>query len=158
MTTAPKNDDKKYNPDIGVNSDAPVQGSPVKWMLALLGLIIVLTAGTLWDREKISIKASPKIPELSTAGKLGRVLVNTQCAECHGEDGTGYSRKGPPLLHPMYREEVFPDHHFKRVIREGRRQRAWQFGPMPAQPQLSDEDINNILAFVREVHNETGVE
>jgi len=158
MTIDPKNDNRKYNPNIGVNDDAPVQKSPVKWMLMLLALIIVLTAGTLWKREKISLKATPHFPELTVSGKLGRIIVNEQCAECHGEDATGNSRNGPPLMHPMYREEIFPDFHFRRVLKEGRPSRAWQFGPMPAQPQLSDEDITNVIAFIREVHDATGVE
>jgi len=158
MTTDPKPDDGKYNPNIGVHSDAPrhKQG-PLLWMGMLMLLIVVLTTMSMWGREKISIKASPKIPVLSASAQLGRNIINTQCAKCHGVDGTGDSKDGPPLLHPMYREEVYPDHHFKRVLKEGRPQTNWRFGPMPAQPQLSDEDINGVIAYIREVHISTGV-
>jgi len=155
MTTDPKN---KYDPNLSVDPDAPVVKAPVKWMALVMGTLVLLTVGTMWNREKISIKASPIIPELSASAANGRVLINAQCAECHGVDGTGYSKKGPPMLHPRYREEVYPDHHFKRVLIEGRPQKNWRFGPMPAQPQLSDSDMNDIIAFVREVHDATGVE
>lgn len=120
--------------------------------------LVILTTFSMWGREKISITASPHIPELSASAQHGRAIINSQCIECHGVDGTGGSRKGPPLLHPMYREAIFPDHHYKRVLIEGRPQNNWKFGPMPAQPQLSDADMNGIIAFIREVHDETGVE
>lgn len=158
MSPEPKKDNRKYDPTIGVASDAPTHKAPYLWMGLTILILIVLTFFTMWGREKISIRASPNIPELSTLAQAGRVIINTQCKECHGVDGTGYSRNGPPLLHPMYRSEIYPDHHFKRVLREGRPQKNWRFGPMPAQPQLSDADMNGIIAFVREVHTATGVE
>ncbi|MBL4748903.1 MAG: cytochrome c [Magnetovibrio sp.] len=158
MTPDQKHEQRKYNPNITVKTDAPVAKSPLKWMGLVMLILAVLTTMSMWGREKISIKASPIIPELSAKATHGRELINAQCADCHGVDGTGHSTKGPPLLHPMYREEIFPDFHFKRVLREGRPQNNWRFGPMPAQPQLSDADMVDIIAFVREVHTATGVQ
>lgn len=158
MSPEPKKDSREYNPDIGVASDAPSHKAPMLWMGLVMLTLVVLTFFSMWGREKISIRASPIIPELSALAQTGRDIINTQCMACHGVDGTGFSKKGPPLLHPMYREEIFPDFHFKRVLREGRPQKNWRFGPMPSQPQLSDADMNGIIAFVREVHTATGVE
>ena len=143
--------------DPQVHPDAPRQKSPLKWMALMMVTLIILTITTMWGDEKISIKASPTIPELSASALHGREIINTQCAECHGVDGTGGSRKGPPILHSMYRDEIFPDFVFKRSVLEGKREKNWRFGPMPAMPDLSDEDVDGVIAFVREVQRATGM-
>ena len=141
----------------GMHPDAPRQKSPIKWMLLMLATIIVASTIMLMGNEKISIKATPTIPELTPLAQHGRVVISEKCADCHGVDGTGGSRNGPPMLHPMYRDEIFPDFVFKRSVREGKREKNWRFGPMPAMPDLSDKDIDGVIAFVREVHTATGV-
>jgi len=152
MARKPENDS---NPKIDPN--APVSKSPVKWMfLALVGFAVILLAPE-WSRQKISMTATPTIPELSPLAQKGRTLINAQCKECHGVDGTGGTRKGPPLLHPTYRAAVYPDAEFKKALKEGARERIWRFGPMPAQPQLSDTDVNAIISFVRSVQIASGV-
>lgn len=150
MSTDPKPTD--------IHPDAPRQKSPLKWMALMMVTLIVLTITTMWGDEKISIKASPVIPQLSASAEHGRTIINTQCAECHGVDGTGGSRKGPPILHSMYRAEIFPNFVFKRSVLEGKREKNWRFGPMPAMPELSEADVNGVIAFVREVQTATGIE
>ena len=141
-----------------MHPDAPRQKSPIKWMALMMVTLIILTITTMWGDEKISIKASPKIPELSPLAQHGRKVINEKCADCHGVDGTGGSRKGPPILHTMYRDEIFPDFVFRRSVLEGKREKNWRFGPMPAMPDLSEEDVNGAIAFVREVQTATGVQ
>ncbi len=145
-------------PDDGLHPDAPRQKSPVKWMVLMLLIVIAATIPTLWGKEKISIKASPTIPELSPLAQHGRTVINARCAECHGVDGTGGSRKGPPILHSMYREEVFPDFVFKRSVLEGKREKNWRFGPMPPNEGMSERDVDGVIAFVREVQTATGIQ
>jgi len=141
-----------------IHPDAPRHKSPILWMGLVMLTLVILTTITMWGREKVSIKASPTIPELSAQARQGRVVLNAKCAECHGVDGTGGSKKGPPILHPMYRTEIFPDYQFKRSVREGKREKNWRFGPMPAMPELSDADLDAAIAFVREVQKASGVE
>lgn len=143
--------------DPQMHPDAPQHKSPIKWMLLMMVILIIATITTMWGDEKISIKASPTIPELSVSAQLGRTIINARCADCHGVDMTGGSRKGPPILHSMYREEIFPDFVFKRSVLEGKREKNWRFGPMPAQEGLSDEEVDGIIAFVRELQNATGM-
>lgn len=150
MSTEPQSTD--------IHPDAPRQKSPIKWMALMMVTLIVLTITTMWGDEKISIKATPIIPELSASAQHGRTIINAQCAECHGIDGTGGSRKGPPILHSMYRAEIFPDFVLKRSILEGKREKNWRFGPMPAMPELSEADVNGVIAFVREVQTATGIQ
>lgn len=146
------------NDSDGMHPDAPRQKSPLKWMVLMMLILVAATIPTLWGKEKISIKASPTIPELSASAQHGRVVLNERCADCHGIDGTGGSRKGPPILHSMYRREIFPDFQFKRSVLDGKREKNWRFGPMEPVKGLSDEDINGVIAFVREVQDATGIE
>lgn len=141
-----------------VDPSTPQNKSPVVWMGLVMVTLVILTTLTMWGREKVSIKASPVIPELSEQAQHGRQYLNTHCAECHGVDGTGGSKKGPPILHPMYRRAVYPDHHFKKMVREGKREKNWRFGPMPAYPEIADKDIDAVIRFVREVQDATNVE
>jgi len=141
-----------------IHPDAPRHKSPLKWMALLMVTLVVLTVTTMWGNEKVSIKASPKIPELSALAQHGRTIINERCAVCHGVDGTGGSRTGPPILHPMYRDAVFPDFVFKRSVLEGKREKNWRFGPMPPVEGLSDKDVDGVIAFVREVQTATGVQ
>ena len=63
----------------------------------------------------------------------GEVLYDANCAACHGTSAEGAS--GPAI----YDED---DHDFVEAIQEGE-------GSMPAFPDLSDQDIADIIAFVR---------
>lgn len=140
-----------------VDPNAPHHKPPYLWMGLMLVVLVGLTTRSMWGEEKISLKASPTIPELSQAAQHGRVVINEKCQECHGVDGTGGTRTGPPILHSMYREEVFPDFQFKRSVLEGKREKNWRFGPMPPVKGLSDTDLTDIIAFVREVQKASGI-
>lgn len=151
MSTEPMNSDD-------LHPDAPRQKSPLKWMALMMGVLVVLTTFTMWGKEKISIKASPKIPVLSAQAQHGRDVINAKCSECHGVDGTGGSRKGPPILHSQYRREIFPDYQFKRAMFEGKREKNWRFGAMSPVEGLSEADADAVIAFVREIQDFNGVE
>lgn len=141
----------------GIHPDAPRQKSPWKWMLLMMGTLVALTTISMWGREKISVKATVTVPELTAAGQRGRTLFAAKCAECHGEDGAGGSRKGPPLIHPMYRDTVYPDFVFKQVLRDGKREKNWRFGAMPPVDGLSAQDIDEVTAFVRAAQIASGI-
>ena len=63
----------------------------------------------------------------------GEELYATRCSGCHGSSADGAS--APSIL---YMEDV----HFIEAIQDG-------IGNMPAFPDLSTEDIADIVAFVR---------
>jgi len=141
----------------GLHPDAPRHGSPIKWMLLVMMTLVALTTYSMWGRERISIKATVTVPELSEAGVRGRQVFAEACQDCHGVDGAGGTRTGQPLIHPMYRESQYPDYVFKKVIREGKREKNWRFGPMPALKQLSERQIDDVTAFVREAQVASGI-
>ena len=142
----------------GLHPDAPRHSSPIKWMALVAVTLVTLTTISMWDDEKISIKASVTIPPLSEAGQRGREVFATSCQECHGVDGAGGTRTGPPLIHPMYRENLYPDFVLKKVIREGKREKNWRFGPMKALKDLSDQQVDDVAIFIRAAQVASGID
>lgn len=74
--------------------------------------------------------------------KRGGVLYQTQCATCHGNKGQGAI--GPALWNPSFLAHN-KDEFIRYAIRHGR-----DGTQMPAfQGRLSEQDINNLTAFLR---------
>lgn len=83
-----------------------------------------------------------------TALDRGEAIYQANCAQCHGGDLAGTER-GPSLLEPIYGPEQLTDDEFADAIRSGVDEERWDFGPMPANGAISDEQIDLILTFVR---------
>jgi mono/diheme cytochrome c family protein len=83
-----------------------------------------------------------------TTSDRGEAIYRANCAQCHGGDLGGTAR-GPSLLVPIYGPGQLSDVEFADAIRNGVEQRVWEFGPMPANKSLTDEQIDAILTFVR---------
>lgn len=97
------------------------------------------------------------VGELSSRAQAGQAVFNQHCSVCHGVDGAG-TRLGPPLIHAIYN----PGHHdnksFARAVTQGVQQHHWPYGNMPAQPQVGFSDLSKIMAFIREVQKQNGIE
>lgn len=154
------NTDQSENPmdAQGLHPDAPRHKSPIKWMAMVALFLIALTTYSMWGQEKISIKATVTVPPLTASAQRGREIFATACQECHGVDGAGGSRKGQPLIHPMYRENQFPDYVFEKAILDGKREKNWRFGPMPAIKTLSKQQIDEVTEFIRAAQNASGID
>lgn len=87
----------------------------------------------------------------------GETLYQLSCAECHGTDLRG-TDKGPSHLSAVYRPGHHADGSFLLAARVGVRQHHWRFGDMPPVPNLSDDEIEAITAFVREQQRVEGFE
>jgi len=74
----------------------------------------------------------------------GAELYSRHCAACHGEDGRGGI--GVPLALPSFQATV-DDEYLRRTIRLGRPGRV-----MPAFTQLSDAEVDAIVAHLRRFH------
>lgn len=88
-----------------------------------------------------------RAPLLSPTAWQGRKLYKKWCGSCHGKT-TGGTASGPPLV--MYRAEHHGDDTFHRAVREGVKQHHWSYGDMPAIPDLVDDEVSEIIAYVRE--------
>lgn len=87
----------------------------------------------------------------------GAGLYAANCAECHGSDLRG-TDKGPSHLSVIYEPSHHADGAFHFAVRDGSRAHHWNFGDMPPVAGLTTDDIDAIVAFVRETQRIEGFE
>ena len=95
-------------------------------------------------------------PSLTQLAQRGKGAFDANCATCHGPGGSGTDR-GPPLIHDIYNPGHHGDAAFLIAAQRGVRQHHWQFGNMPPQPQVSQDDIRAIVRYIREVQLANGI-
>lgn len=86
----------------------------------------------------------------------GEALFNKTCSVCHGANAAG-TQAGPPLVHRVYEPGHHPDISFRNAVKNGVISHHWEFGHMPPQPGVSDEDIEKIICYVRELQIAGGI-
>lgn len=122
--------------------------------------VIVLGAGTMvmrWVSSGDTADADAVIvPNLSDVAARGNTAYDRNCASCHGVNAAG-SRNGPPLVHGIYNPGHHADNAFYFAAKRGVRRHHWQFGDMPPQPQVTDEEIAAIVRYVRELQEANGI-
>lgn len=86
---------------------------------------------------------------LSFAGDVnsGKIVYDKKCRICHGDNGEGnpdVAKKLKAEQKPLYSDEVQKktDADFKKIIAEGS-------GKMKPPKNVSDTDMDNVIAFVR---------
>jgi mono/diheme cytochrome c family protein len=86
----------------------------------------------------------------------GRQQYEEACAACHGLDLKG-TQAGPPFLSPIYAPNHHSDEAFFGAVAGGVQPHHWDFGPMPPQPNVSREDVEAIVAYIRARQLEAGI-
>ena len=97
-----------------------------------------------------------KTPDLPQSARSGETLFDTNCAVCHGTNAAG-SNVGPPLVHPIYGPGHHPDFSFKNAVQNGVPSHHWWFGDMAPLPGVSDNDVGQIICYVRELQRANGI-
>ena len=87
----------------------------------------------------------------------GDVLYQANCASCHGADLRG-TALGPSHLSVVYQPGHHGDVAFALAAINGVRAHHWGFGDMDPIPGLSQEDLDRIIAHVRETQRIEGFE
>lgn len=79
-----------------------------------------------------------------------------RCAVCHGElaDGTA---TGPPLVNRLYEIGHHPDFSFHNAVNNGVTAHHWNFGDMPAIPNVPSEEVDAIICHVRDLQRKAGI-
>ena len=131
-----------------VDPNVPQNRTPIKLMGITLVLVIIASIAVLSKTDRRSIKAYINIPELSETQMQGREIFNRVCAECHGTDGTGDTKIGPPLMHPYHRKEALSDERFLKVVRQGTPEDKWKYGHMPARLMLAMKTLKKFCHFL----------
>ena len=96
------------------------------------------------------------IPQLTGSGVRGQAAFGKFCATCHGVDAGG-TGSGPPLIHKLYHPGHHGDMAFVMAAKRGARAHHWNFGNMPPVNGISDEELVDIIAFIREVQFANGI-
>lgn len=87
----------------------------------------------------------------------GAAVYQARCAECHGDDLRG-TDKGPSQLSIVYEPNHHGDASFRAAIRNGAQQHHWDFGDMPPVADITDEQIELVIAYIRTQQEELGHE
>jgi mono/diheme cytochrome c family protein len=95
-------------------------------------------------------------PTTSGDPVAGRDLYDNACAWCHGFDMRGTER-GPAHLSELYGPERAADSVFRAAIANGAAQKNWEFGPMAAVAGLSDAEVSDIIAYIRQTQDQQGL-
>ncbi len=96
-------------------------------------------------------------PEPIPAGADGATVYQARCASCHGEDLRG-TDKGPSQLSIVYEPNHHGDDSYRSAIRNGVAQHHWGFGNMPAVEDITDEQIELVIAYLRSQQETLGFE
>lgn len=97
------------------------------------------------------------IPALTGAALQGETAFNEICSSCHGKNAAGKSGVAPPLIHKIYEPSHHGDMAFVLAAKQGVRAHHWQFGNMPPVPDVSDQQITDIITYVRTLQRANGI-
>jgi cytochrome c len=87
----------------------------------------------------------------------GETLFEANCAKCHGEMGLG-TEQGPPFLNHIYEPSHHGDLAFVNAAANGVRPHHWGFGPMPPIDGVSEDEVTEIVGYVRWLQRQVGIE
>ncbi|MCO5317390.1 MAG: cytochrome c [Microthrixaceae bacterium] len=85
----------------------------------------------------------------------GQQLYADYCGACHGRDFEG-SIQGPSHLDEHFAPGTTSDEDYRRAIRNGTDGSAFDFGRMPAITSLDDQQVEDVIAYIRSVQEERG--
>jgi mono/diheme cytochrome c family protein len=125
----------------------------VGFLMLVLG---AMAGGRYLIRERVDQQRPVIVPNLSAEGAMGEAVFAANCASCHGKNAAG-TDKGPPLINPIYSPSHHSDFSFARAVTLGVPPHHWLFGEMPAQPQVTRKQIDEIVAYVRELQRANGI-
>ncbi len=97
------------------------------------------------------------VPQLSDQAKIGEIAFNKNCASCHGANAAGQDGVAPPLVHIIYEPSHHGDQAFYLAARNGVRGHHWPFGNMPPVSGITEDEIKNIIFYVRELQKANGI-
>ena len=93
----------------------------------------------------------------AAAVAAGEAAFAASCSECHGTAAQG-TDQGPPLVDNVYRPGHHADGSFFVAVLRGVPQHHWRFGAMEPIDGVTEEGVTNIVAFVRQLQREAGIE
>ncbi len=131
--------------------------SNMQWGI-LGGSLLFILGAWLWffQLSPNANTVSVTMPKLSRNAQAGQTAFTANCASCHGQKAGG-SQSGPPLIHKYYEPNHHGDGAFFLAVKTGVRQHHWGFGDMPPRPEVTQRQVQSIVAFIREVQAANGI-
>lgn len=141
----------------------------IRHLIPACALAALLAAGCDPDDGGRGMAGMPHMragTEMDTAGlralpvpaehREGAALFASTCAQCHGEAALG-TDQGPPLVHVVYEPGHHADAAFQLAVVRGVRAHHWGFGDMPPVPGVTQEQVDEIVGYVRWLQRNAGV-
>jgi len=131
---------------------------PHRFLLALCSIALLATScggsgeAVAADEEVVEATVVPLAADAD-----GTAVYQGRCASCHGDDLRG-TNKGPSQLSIVYEPNHHGDASFRSAIRNGTQQHHWDFGDMPAVTDITDEQIELVISYIREQQEALGFE
>ncbi len=131
-------------------------------------VLIVVLAAVWWlnassdrtaEEDNASIISEQKsiiIPDFTQSALAGEIAFNGSCAVCHGTNAVG-TEQGPPLIHKFYGPRRHADYAFVIAAKSGVRAHHWRFGNMPPVEGITDDKIQLIITYIREIQAANGI-
>ena len=101
--------------------------------------------------------AKPEAGQIPAEFQVGETKFKANCAVCHGERGVGTDH-GPPLVHKIYEPNHHGDQAFQMAAAIGVRAHHWSFGNMPKIEAVMPNDVADIIAYVRWLQRQAGIQ
>lgn len=98
------------------------------------------------------------MPELASEYLVGAAVFKAKCAACHGPNAGGLLGAGPPLIHKIYEPSHHADIAFYLAAQQGVRAHHWKFGNMPPVEGVTKAEVTEVVAFLRFVQRENGIQ
>lgn len=139
------------SPDPGVREGGLRATGPARRAAGLLLACVIGAAGC--------GEATPPLdlPEEAPAElQAGERAFNTHCARCHGARALG-TTQGPALVHKVYEPNHHGDAAFYRAAAQGVRAHHWQFGNMPKVEGVTEQEVTEIIRYVRWLQRQAGI-
>jgi len=95
---------------------------------------------------------STQQPDLKASVQRGKKVYETYCLSCHQSDGKGMLKMNPPLV--KTKQVLGNKTQLINIILIGLDEEMvingeTYFNPMPSQPHLKDQEIADVLTYVR---------
>lgn len=119
---------------------------------AILLLLIGVGLGSCSGPAGDDVRATATADQIAA----GEALFTANCAGCHGSQAVG-TDQGPPLVHAYYRPGHHSDTAFHLAVRNGVQPHHWNFGTMPPLTNISDQEVDEIVAYVRSLQQIAGI-
>jgi len=113
--------------------------------LAIIATLVVLAASVVFAQAKQSAVSKEVMDR-------GKTIYETNCQACHQPNGMGVPRLNPPLAKTQY--VVGDKARLIQIVAKGLNETIIiddeeYANPMPAFPQLTDQQVADVLTYVR---------